>query len=212
MKIHKQNVYSLKKRILDYIIGVILFIALMPLMVFIMIFIKIVSPKGSPFFIQLREGLGGKKINIVKFRTMHVDSQDRLETFLLNNPERVKEWHQFYKLDPKVDPRLIRFGSFLRKSSLDELPNLWNVITGDLSLVGPRPFPYYHLETYDSEFRTLRASVWPGLTGLWQIQRGDSEAQRRLDIEYITNWSFNLDLRILMKTVPVLLLSKKTHY
>jgi lipopolysaccharide/colanic/teichoic acid biosynthesis glycosyltransferase len=181
-------------------------------MIFIMIFIKVVSFEGSPFFIQTREGLGGKKIKVVKFRTMHVDSQKRLETFLVDNPESAKEWYQFYKLDPKVDPRLIRFGDFLRKTSLDELPNLWNVITGDLSLVGPRPFPYYHLETYDSEFRKFRASVWPGLTGLWQIERGDSETQKRLDIEYITNWSFKLDLKILARTLFVLLLSRKTHY
>ncbi len=208
----QRNVKSIKKRVLDYLFGIPLFIVFLPVMVLIALFIKIMSPKGSPFFIQEREGLIGKPIRVVKFRTMHVDSNERMKAFFKENPDRELEWNRFYKLDPKVDPRLIPSGNFLRKSSLDELPNLWNVVTGDLSLVGPRPFPYYHLETYDPGFRALRSSVWPGLTGLWQIKRGDTEVQKALDKEYIENWSFKLDLKILFMTVPVLLFSKKAHY
>lgn len=208
----KQNAFCLKKRILDYVLGCVMFILFLPVMLLIALIILFISPNGSPFFIQEREGLGGRKIKVIKFRTMHIDSEKRLKLFLKNNPDQVKEWYKYYNLDSKIDPRLITFGGFLRKSSLDELPNLWNVIKGDLSLVGPRPFPYYHLESYDKEFRALRASVWPGVTGLWQIKRGDIETQKRLDIEYVQNWSFKTDVKILMQTIPVLLLSSKAHY
>lgn len=208
--IRLDNVNCIPKRLIDYFFGIILFILFIPLMAIVALIIYIVDP-GPVFFIQDREGLGGKKIRVVKFRTMYTDSPKRLENFFRKYPEREKEWKQFFKLDK--DPRIIRWvGIFLRKSSLDELPNIFNLLKGEISLVGPRPFPYYHLENFDEEFRKLRTAVWPGITGLWQIKRGDTDAQIKLDTEYVKNWSFLLDLKILIKTIPVVLLVRKPHF
>jgi lipopolysaccharide/colanic/teichoic acid biosynthesis glycosyltransferase len=206
----QSNCNSVLKKVIDYALCIPLFIFSLPIMCIVALAVKIVSP-GPTLFIQERIGLNGQLIKVIKFRTMYTDADERLKTYLQKNPEREAEWLQFFKLDN--DPRVIPWiGTFLRKSSLDELPNLWNVLRRDLSLVGPRPFPHYHLAEFDHEFQQLRQTVWPGITGLWQVKRGDTDVQIFLDTYYIRNWSIWMDLKILIYTIPVVLFAKKAHY
>ena len=198
------------KRTLDYVVGVPLFVAALPVMGLIALAVRLVSP-GPVLFWQERGGYQGQVIRMVKFRTMNVDADERLRAHFKEHPERETEWLSIFKLED--DPRIIPFvGKFLRRSSLDELPNLWNLLRGDVSLVGPRPFPMYHLDQLDPEFRSLRATVRPGLTGPWQIERGGVEAQLALDTFYVEHWSILLDLRLLARTVPMLVQARKGHY
>ncbi len=209
-KASDKNAHSATKRILDYLLGVPAFLLALPIMTITGLLIKMISP-GPALFVQEREGLHGRRIRVFKFRSMYVDADERLRQHFEEHPEREAEWTQFFKLDK--DPRVLPWiGHFMRKSSLDELPNLWNVLRGDMSLVGPRPFPYYHLEEFTPEFREMRSSVWPGITGLWQVERGDTDTQEVLDRTYVEKWSLKLDLIILLRTIPVVLLAKKPHY
>ena len=199
----------LLKRALDIALGVPLFVFTLPLMVLTSIAIVIVSP-ASPIYAQLRERQGGSGLRMLKLRTMYPDAEARLERYLKENPAAEREWMRYFKLrdDPRVLPYL---GRFLRQSSIDEVPQLWNILRGDMSLVGPRPFPEYHLEQFDPIFRELRRSVPAGLTGLWQVEMrsdGDLEQQEALDSYYIRNWSLWLDLYILFKTGVVVLAGK----
>ena len=198
------------KRTLDYIIGVPLFVGALPVMGLVALAVRLSSP-GPVLFWQERGGHQGQAIRMVKFRTMYIDAEERLRSHFAEHPEREAEWLSIFKLDD--DPRIIPVvGKFLRRSSLDELPNLWNLLRGDISLVGPRPFPSYHLDQLDPDFRSLRATVRPGLTGPWQIERGGVEAQLVLDTFYAEHWSIGLDLRLLARTVPMLVQARKSHY
>jgi Undecaprenyl-phosphate galactose phosphotransferase WbaP len=194
------------KRFLDCAISVPAFLVSVPLIAIFAIWIKATS-SGSPFFIQEREGKGGRRIRICKLRTMYSDAEQIFSNYLDQNPDEKSNWHRFYKL--KKDPRILGgIGWFLRRYSLDELPQLWNVIRGDMSLVGPRPFPAYHLAGFPENFRGLRTSVPPGITGLWQVSTrsdGDLEVQQNEDTYYIRNWSLWLDIYILARTLRTVL-------
>ena len=206
------------KRLLDLIIVIISFIFTIPLMAIIAILIKITDP-GKVFYLHSRLTRSGKKINVIKFRTMKQDyctggkysnksDQEILEQF--GDPALVEEFKKTQQL--KKDPRVSRRGGFLRKTSLDELPQLFNVLAGSLSLVGPRPIVQNELERYGDE-SGLFLHIKPGLTGLWQVSgRNDVSYDNRvkLDIYYIEHWSIGLDIAILLRTIPAVF--KRTGY
>ena len=197
------------KRAIDGVLALPFFILSIPLITLFAIGIKLLSP-GSAFFIQERIGYKGKTIRVWKLRTMYTNAQELLEKHLEQSPEAKAEWESYFKL--KDDPRIIPLiGSLLRKTSMDELPQFWNVLAGNMSMVGPRPFPEYHLNTFTKEFQQLRQQVKPGLTGLWQVSarsEGDSTIQEQLDRQYIANRSFMLDMKIILKTFYVVLAQK----
>ena len=197
------------KRLLDFSFGTIFLLLALPMIAVGSLLVKLLS-RGSFFFYHRREGVGGHPIKVWKLRTMYQDAEQRLEAFLTANPERRREWEEHFKLtdDPRIIPGI---GPFLRRFSVDELPQLWNVVKGEMSLVGPRPFPEYHLQEFPAEFRELRRRVRPGLTGMWQVMvRSDNgiEAPQIYDTYYIRNWSIWLDLWILARTVYAVFLGR----
>lgn len=189
------------KRLLDIVLGSIALLLAVPVIAICGVLVKLMS-RGPMFFAQEREGLDGRKIRMWKLRTMYVDSERRLEAYFAANPELRSEWESKCKLER--DPRVIRgVGRFLRRFSIDELPQLWCVVRGTMSLVGPRPLPDYHLNIFSRDFRELRQRVRPGLTGLWQVtvrNAGSLNEHQRYDSYYIRNWSMWLDLYLLAKT------------
>ncbi len=190
------------KRSLDVLAGGAALIVAAPLIALAVVAVRVMSPGGA-LFTQSREGLNGRRIRVPKIRTMVPDAEAELERRLGEDPALRDEWESNMKL--RDDFRLVpRVGRFLRRFSLDELPQLWSVLRGDMSLVGPRPFPDYHLARFSPHFRALRQRVRPGITGLWQVtvrSAGTIEQQESLDTFYIRNWSIWLDLYILARTV-----------
>jgi Undecaprenyl-phosphate galactose phosphotransferase WbaP len=200
------------KRAMDQAIALPLFVASLPVMAVAAVWIKATS-RGPAFYRQMREGLDGRRIAVWKLRTMYQDAEAVLDAWLAGHPEDREEWSRFFKLrrDPRVLPGI---GRLLRRTSLDELPQLWSVLKGEMSLVGPRPFPDYHLGKFSPEFRRLRTRVLPGLTGLWQVSArsdGGVEVQESLDTYYIRNWSPWLDLYLLARTVAAVLLARGAY-
>jgi Undecaprenyl-phosphate galactose phosphotransferase WbaP len=196
----------LVKQTIDQLIALPLVILCAPIIALLCLWVMAVS-KGSPFYAQVRAGKSGRPIKVWKLRTMHPDAEARLERHLAEHPDARDEWNRYFKLtdDPRILPGV---GHFLRRTSLDELPQIFNVIRGEMSLVGPRPFPTYHLDQFDRTFQSLRSSVIPGITGLWQVSArsdGDLEVQQALDTYYIRNWSIWIDFYILSQTIGAVL-------
>ena len=195
-KASKINYISIKRAI-DVIISLIGLILLSPIFLLLAIIIKIDS-KGPVFFSHTRYGKNGKKFKMYKFRTMYENAQDMIKDF---TPEQMKEWKENFKL--KDDPRITKVGKFLRKTSLDELPQIVNIIKGDLSIIGPRPEIEEELEKYgDNKDKFL--SVTPGLTGYWQANgRSSTTYEQRMEMElyYIDHISPKLDVKIFFKTI-----------
>ena len=189
--------YISVKRIIDVIISTIGLIVLSPIFLILTIIIKLDS-KGPVFFAHTRYGKDGKKFKMYKFRTMYENAQDMINDF---TPEQMKEWKENFKLQD--DPRITKVGKFLRKTSLDELPQIVNIIKGDLSIIGPRPVIEEELEKYgDNKDKFL--SVTPGLTGYWQANgRSSTTYEQRMEMElyYIDNISPKLDVKIFFKTI-----------
>lgn len=189
------------KRFFDILLSGISLLLLSPLFVIIAVFIKMTS-NGPVFFIQRRCSLNGRQFNLYKFRTMVADAEDRLKEIMHHNEMNGPAFKM------TNDPRLTEAGRALRKISADELPQLWNVFKGDMSLIGPRPPIPAEVEKYDY-WQRRRLSMKPGLSCLWQVNGrnkiADFNEWMKLDLEYIDNWSLWLDCKILFKTIPVVL-------
>jgi lipopolysaccharide/colanic/teichoic acid biosynthesis glycosyltransferase len=173
-------------------------------MLLIALVIKVTSP-GPVIFKQARSGRHGKPFTMLKFRTMKIGAEQMLDEVKAMAGNEMSG--PVFKLEN--DPRIIPAGKFLRKFSLDELPQLFNVLMGDMSIVGPRPLPTYEVEEFTDLAHRRRLSVKPGLTCLWQVRGRNAITEFddwvKLDLEYIDNWSLALDLSILLRTIPVVL-------
>jgi Undecaprenyl-phosphate galactose phosphotransferase WbaP len=194
------------KRTLDLALGSLFLACFGPVILVCALWVKALS-RGPAFFYQERVGLRGRRFLVPKIRTMQRNAHEELEAHLAADQVMRDEWERGFKL--RSDPRVIPFvGVFLRRWSLDELPQLWSVVRGDMSLVGPRPFPDYHLQRFAPGTRALRQLVRPGVTGLWQVTlRGDSDvrAQEDSDRYYVRNWSVWLDAYVLARTISAVL-------
>ncbi|MDQ7747040.1 undecaprenyl-phosphate galactose phosphotransferase WbaP [Hydrogenophaga pseudoflava] len=191
------------KRTLDIVGSASLLLLLSPLFAYFAW--KISRDGGSPFFGHVRVGQGGKPFKCYKFRSMVVDAQEQLKKLLASDPEARAEWERDFKL--RNDPRISKIGRFLRRTSLDELPQLWNVLIGEMSLVGPRPLIHDELARYGKDV-TYYLTSRPGMTGLWQVSgRSDTTyvSRIRFDAWYVRNWSLWYDLVIMLRTVRVVL-------
>lgn len=197
------------KRTLDIFVSLSLLVILLPLFIYLMI--KISRDGGPALYGHLRVGMSGKKFKCYKFRSMVTNSQQVLTQILATDPQAQAEWHKNVKL--KNDPRITQLGHFMRRTSIDELPQLWNVLKGEMSLVGPRPVTADELIRY-RQYRKYYLAVRPGITGLWQMSGRNDLSYRervRLDIRYIIRWSFLKDVIILAKTVYVVLFRKGAY-
>jgi len=195
------------KRLLDVVLSFAGIVVLSPVFLIVGLLVGLTS-RGPIFFGHRRMGAGGNTVHVLKFRTMVINAEQVLEHMLQENPELRAEWERNFKL--KNDPRITPVGSFLRKTSLDELPQLFNVLVGDLSLVGPRPIVRDEMAKYGDAAKFI-LRVPPGVTGLWQVSgRSDVDYAERveLDMQYINNWSLALDFRILLRTIPAVLSRK----
>jgi exopolysaccharide biosynthesis polyprenyl glycosylphosphotransferase len=190
------------KRVMDIVLLTLLVPFAVPLCLVIAILVRICSP-GPALYRQERLGRDGERFSALKFRTMYKDAEQRLARLLESDPIAREEYEEFHKLSP--DPRVTRLGSVLRKYSLDEVPQLWNVLSGDMSLVGPRPYLPSEIPDMDQqECFVLR--VRPGMTGMWQVtdrNATDFAGRVRTDVEYVRNWSPWLDIYILARTLLV---------
>ena len=195
-----KKVNRIIKRIFDIVVTVCGGILILPFIAVIALLIRLDSP-GPVVFAHRRVGQGGKEFSCYKFRSMVSNAQEELNAYLKDNPEAREEWERDFKL--KDDPRITKIGRFLRKTSLDELPQLWNVLVGDMSLVGPRPIVKDEIVKYGTYINDFYL-VPPGITGVWQVSgRSDTTYDERVQMDswYVHNWSVWIDIVYLVKTV-----------
>ena len=208
MKYQNQNInskyYIFLKRFLDIVLSIFLIIILSPIFIFIAFLIK-VNTRGPIIFLHKRVGRNKKTFFCAKFRTMHPESEYILEKLLSQNEKVKEEYFENFKIIN--DPRITNIGKFLRLTSLDELPQLINVLKGEMSLIGPRPITDEEIKKYGSSFREV-FSIRPGMTGLWQVSGRNKLSYKRrvmLDLIYVKTFNPLMDLRILLRTVGVIL-------
>lgn len=195
-----REVYLILKRLIDIIGSLVGIVITAPIMIIVAILIKFEDPKGPVLFKQNRNGEHSKIFKMYKFRSMYVDAEERLSELMEFN----EQTGPVFKM--KDDPRITKIGKFIRKASLDELPQLFNVLKGDMSLVGPRPPIPHEVEQY-TEYQKQRLLVKPGITCIWQVSgRNDIEFEEwvELDIEYIKKRSIWLDIKLILMTIPAL--------
>ena len=198
------------KRAMDLAIAWPLVVFVGPLLMLVYALIKLFDP-GPALFTQLRVGKDGKTFTVYKFRTMRVDAQQRLQSLLDSDPAAAAEWQKYEKL--RNDPRITPLGKFLRKSSIDELPQLLNILKGEMSIVGPRPVQTSETARYGTDF-PFYSACRPGVVGLWQVSGRSTvtdDERAELDVAYASNWTFVGDLRIVLRTVPVVLSAHGAH-
>ncbi|MEK3785691.1 MULTISPECIES: sugar transferase [Paenibacillus] len=206
-KVQDKTSYLVTKRILDILLSGIGLIVLLPLFVLVGILIKLEDPKGSVFFKQTRVGKNEKLFSMFKFRSMVSNAEELKKDLMAMNEVS----GAMFKI--KNDPRITRIGRFLRKTSIDEIPQLWNVLRGDMSLVGPRPPLPSEVEEY-SDYDKQRLIVTPGCTGYWQVSARNSvgfEEMVQMDLKYIHVRNTWLDLKIIFKTGVIMLFSRDAY-
>jgi len=202
--------YRVLKPLLDLVIVFVALPIALPLGIFVAVLVGLTS-RGSILYRHRRIGQFQQPVHVWKFRTMYENSDQVLEEYLSSNPEAREEWTRAQKL--RMDPRVTPVGRLLRKTSLDEIPQLLNVLAGDMSIVGPRPIVDEEREKYGKHFRTYSHAL-PGITGLWQVSgRCDVDYRRRvqLDVQYVEQWSLWMETKILLKTVLVILHSRGAY-
>ena len=202
----KKN-YLLIKDFFDFIFSLILIILGLPVFILITLLIKF-SSRGPVFFLHKRIGKERIPFNCIKFRTMHPEAEDILQNLLNKDEKFKKEFEKSQKL--KNDPRITTIGKFLRKTSLDELPQLLNVLKMEMSIIGPRPIIEEEIKKYGQSINEV-LSIKPGMTGLWQVSGRNNLTYRRrviLDCNYVQNFNFIMDLRIIIRTIGVILFPK----
>jgi exopolysaccharide production protein ExoY len=203
--------YEYSKRAFDIVFSFLTLVCGLPLFIVIALCIKF-SSRGPVFYCSMRIGKDGKLFKFWKFRTMYTNADLKLKQLLEDNPLLREEWQKYFKL--KKDPRLTQLGKWLRKTSLDEFPQFWNVLAGHLSIVGPRPYLPHEtgeIRKFIDEQIAKLFSIRPGLTGIWQTSgRSHLSFKERitLDLEYVGQRSFLFDLKLIAKTIPMLLFPK----
>ena len=215
LMLHMRNNLAMRrnkiyKRIFDLICTIGGGVLILPIIAVVALLVAI-DNKGNVIFAHRRIGKNGKEFPCYKFQSMVPNAQEILQDYLAKNPEARKEWEESFKLTN--DPRVTKLGAFLRKTSLDELPQLWNVIKGDMSLVGPRPIVKKEIERYGEYFREY-AMVLPGITGMWQASgRSDTTYEERVSMDtwYVRNWSVWLDIMYLAKTFTAVIFGKGAY-
>ena len=198
------------KRVLDFVGAGLGLLLLAPVFAIIALLLRLDSP-GPVFYRQERMGMGGRRFTVYKFRSMYSDAEERLDRVLTRDPQRRREYRMYHKLDN--DPRVTPVGNVLRRYSLDELPQLLNVIRGEMSLVGPRPYMPSERPNMDG-LKEVVLDTLPGITGLWQVSgrnRLRFEERVDLDVHYVQNWSLWLDVYLLLRTLPTVLTGEGRH-
>ena len=201
----KMKGYRVSKSIIEVFLAVCIIPCILPVCLIVAILVKLTS-RGPVFYRANRLGLNGKQIGILKFRTMYADADKKLKALLESDPALRKEWEEKFKL--KNDPRITPLGKFLRKTSLDERPQFWNVIRGEMAIIGPRPIVRDEVKYYGEKFKVF-SRVKPGITGLWQVSGRSNttyESRVNLDLYYVNNWSVWMDYFIFLKTIKEVLL------